>query len=159
MTILTAMTDAEFALYMAGTIPRYARQKVTSGAWDEASSLELSRRQIEALVPEGLATPGQYLNTIRDPASGQAVGILWFGIKEQAGKQHAYVWDIAIKPEYQRQGYGSRAFKALEAQVQALGLAGIALHVFGHNQAAYALYLKLGYLPTDIMMFKQLEAG
>ena len=40
-----------------------------------------------------------------------------------------------------------------------LGLQGIALHVFGHNTGAQALYGKLGYVPTNINMFKAVPAG
>jgi ribosomal protein S18 acetylase RimI-like enzyme len=40
-----------------------------------------------------------------------------------------------------------------------MGLAGIALHVFGHNQSARALYEKLGYAPTNLNLYKPLAAG
>jgi hypothetical protein len=41
-------------------------------------------------------------------------------------------------------------------QARARGLAGVALHVFGHNSSAQALYHKLGYQTTNISMFKTL---
>ena len=44
----------------------------------------------------------------------------------------------------------------MEAEVQKRGLAGIALHVFGHNTGAQALYHRLGFVTTNINMFKQL---
>jgi ribosomal protein S18 acetylase RimI-like enzyme len=57
-------------------------------------------------------------------------------------------------------GYAMRAFEQLEAAVSSRGLCGIALHVFGHNEAARALYAKLGYRATNISMFKRvLEPG
>ena len=34
------------------------------------------------------------------------------------------------------------------------GLSGIALHVFGHNREARALYRKLGYVATNINLYK-----
>lgn len=46
----------------------------------------------------------------------------------------------------------------VEAEGHERGLTGIALHVFGQNTGAQALYQKLGYLPTNINMFKQLPA-
>ncbi|MFO1298108.1 MAG: hypothetical protein U1F25_17690 [Rubrivivax sp.] len=39
------------------------------------------------------------------------------------------------------------------------GLSGIALHVFGHNHEAQALYRKLGYVATNIHMFKAVPAA
>jgi len=37
-----------------------------------------------------------------------------------------------------------------------LGLSGIALHVFGHNSGAQALYASLGYQITNLNLFKPL---
>jgi hypothetical protein len=36
-----------------------------------------------------------------------------------------------------------------------LGLAGIALHVFGHNTGARTFYAKLGYHATNINLYKK----
>jgi len=57
-------------------------------------------------------------------------------------------------------GEGARAlataaFAALEGEARARGLAGIGLHVFGHNPGARALYEKLGYETTNLHMFKK----
>jgi len=46
--------------------------------------------------------------------------------------------------------------QALEERVRHLGLSTISLHVFGHNHAARALYEKLGYVTTNVMMSKTL---
>ena len=70
--------------------------------------------------------------------------MLWFAVKKKFGADIAYVFDVSIRPERQREGHAARAFLALEEQVRRLGLTGIALHVFGHNDAARALYAKLG---------------
>ena len=53
--------------------------------------------------------------------------------------------------------HAARAFLALEEEVRRRGLSGIALHVFGHNDGARALYDKLGFRPTNISMFKPIE--
>ena len=74
--------------------------------------------------------------------------------RRRADKRIAYVYDVNIAPEHQRKGYASRAFLALESVARNLGLAGVALHVFGHNVAAQAMYTKLGYLPTNINLYK-----
>ena len=37
-----------------------------------------------------------------------------------------------------------------------MGLPGIGLHVFGHNDGARRLYERLGYEPVNIFMYKQL---
>ncbi len=85
---------------------------------------------------------------------GVKVGVLWFAEKQRRDSRIAYVYDIEIEPNKRRHGYASRALAALEKEVQSLGLAGIALHVFGHNIGAQALYAKLGFNTTNINMYK-----
>ena len=157
MQILRPFTDVEYATWLSHAIPAYAADKIASGDWSDEAALGLSRNAHEALLPLGKNTPDNYLYSILDEA-GIQVGSLWFATQDRGSDRVAFVYDIAIEPRHRRKGYAQRAFKALELEVQTLGLAGIALHVFGHNAAAQALYVKLGYNTADINMFKQLVA-
>lgn len=151
--MLRPMTDAEFTAWLAQAIPAYAADKVASGQWSQDVSLELSTQEHTELLPQGLATPDNHLFTIVD-AESAPVGMLWFAVKTKFNARTAYVYDVSVVPERQREGHAWRAFTALEDEVRALGLSGIALHVFGHNTGAQALYAKLGYEPTNISLFK-----
>jgi len=84
---------------------------------------------------------------------------LWFAVQTKFNARIAYVFDVSVRPERQREGHAYRAFLALEDEVRRRGLSGIALHVFGHNPGAQALYAKLGYRPTNINMYKPLETA
>ncbi|CDG81286.1 uncharacterized N-acetyltransferase YycN [Janthinobacterium agaricidamnosum NBRC 102515 = DSM 9628] len=108
------------------------------------------------LLPDGLATVDHHFFTIWDDAESIAVGSLWIAARERAGRRIAYVYDVGIKSGHRRKGYASSAFIALEHEVRKLGLAGVELHVFGHNASAQALYAKLGYQPTSMVMYKPL---
>jgi ribosomal protein S18 acetylase RimI-like enzyme len=154
MATLVPMTEPEFEAFLEELIPAYAKDKVDSGEWTDAEALALSARGARDLLPQGLATPGHHLFTVRDASGAVRVGELWFAEQERAGKRIAYVYDIAIRPEYHRLGHATRAFAALEEEVRRRGLAGIALHVFGHNAPAIALYQRLGFHPTDLNLFK-----
>ena len=157
MTVLASMSDAEFSQYLAVAIPDYAQGKIDSGQWAADQALELSRKAYADLLPQGLQTPHNFLFTVRDDAvNPQAVGMLWFAAQDRGGQRVAFVYDVSIDPEHQRKGHASRAFAALEAEVQKHGLSGIALHVFGQNKGAQALYHTLGFVTTNINMFKQL---
>lgn len=156
MTLLTPMTETEFCAYLETAIPDFAQDKVNAGQWVPAESLELSRKGYAESLPQGLATPDNYLFAVRDGATSEQIGMLWFAAQERGGQRIAYVYDVAIDAQHQRKGHASRVFAALEVEVQKRGLSGIALHVFGHNTGAQALYQKLGYLPTNINMFKPL---
>jgi ribosomal protein S18 acetylase RimI-like enzyme len=149
------MNDEQFSAFIDTSIADYAADKVSSGQWAEAQSLELSRKELEELLPQGLKTPENYLFSVLDE-HGTSVGTLWIGVKEFAGKRSAYIYDVWISPSFRRRGHATRALLAAEEEARKLGFSGIGLHVFGHNVAARTLYEALGYRTTNINMFKTL---
>ena len=95
--------------------------------------------------------------SLKDAATGQNVGMIWFAVGEQDGQQIAFICDFLVHEAFRGKGYGKRALRGLEQKVKALGVTSISLHVFGHNRAAWALYEKLGYEVTNVNMTKRLE--
>ena len=158
MTTLRAMTEAEFVAWRAEVIPTYAAGKVESGQWPQDEALARSVKEYDELLPQGMATADHHLFTVVNDGA-TAVGTLWFAVKTKFNARIAYVFDISVAPQHQRQGHARAAFLALEDEVRRLGLTGIALHVFGHNHGALALYQQLGFAPTNISMFKALAAA
>jgi ribosomal protein S18 acetylase RimI-like enzyme len=152
------MTQAEYVEWLTETIPAYAADKVASGQWSEKESMQLSTKEYEELLPQGLTTPDNFLYTIEDSDS-RPVGVLWFAVKTRFNSRVAYVYDVEVRSKQRRKGHAYRAFCALEQEVRRLGLSGIALHVFGHNAEAQDLYAKLGFQPTNINLFKPVGAS
>ena len=155
MKVLAPLDEGQFAAFIETAVADYAADKVSSGQWAEAQSLELSRKNFEELLPQGLDTPENYLFDVLDD-QGASVGTLWIGVKEYAGERAAYIYDIWISPPFRRRGHAKRALLAAEEEARKLGFSGIGLHVFGHNSGARALYEALGYCATNINMFKTL---
>jgi len=153
--VLRPITVAEFAAWRDLAIPDYADEQVRAGQWSRDAALALARRALDALLPQGLDTPDHELFSVLD-AAGRPVGTLWFAVQARGEARVAYVYDIVIDAGHRRQGHAERAFAALEQEAARRGLAGIALHVFGHNRGAQALYAKLGFVPTNIHLFKPL---
>lgn len=153
LPVLRPMSQPEYEAWQALAIPAYADDKVASGQWTRDEALARSTQEHEELLPKGLDTPDNHLFTIQDAAAA-AVGVLWFAVQPRSGTRIAYVFDIEVWPAHRRQGHARAAFAALEQEVQRLGLAGIALHVFGHNHPARALYETLGFEPTNLSLFK-----
>lgn len=158
MSTLRPFTESEYLAWRDETIPAYATDKVASGAWSAEESLEKSRAEFEALLPDGKDTTDNRLFAVLSE-DGTRVGMLWFAVKARADRKIAYVYNIEIDAPYRRLGHAQRALGALEREAQRLGLGGIALHVFGHNTSAHALYVKLGFLATNINMFKPVAAA
>ena len=82
--------------------------------------------------------------------------MIWLAVIPHFGRPSAFIYDLRIFDAFQRRGYGMQAMLAVEHEAQALGMERIGLHVFGHNSAAQALYLKLGYTITNVNMVKHL---
>ena len=157
MTLLARLSPAEFADCKSTSIPTYASEKVSSGEWAEFDALRLAREAFDLLLPNGLDTPQNHLFGLRETVDGPLIGVLWFAVRQRAADRIGYVYEIVIHPPFQRQGHARRAFLALEDKVREMGLSGIALHVFGHNAGARALYESLGYQASNITMFKPVD--
>lgn len=154
--VLRPIDAASFEqLWRVGTAD-YAAERVRAGQWLPELALARAQAEFAVLLPQGAQTPGHHLLAIADPASGEAVGHLWWAEEERDGRRVAYVYDLAVQPAQQRRGHARRAFEALEAQARAAGLARIDLHVFGHNPGAQAFYAALGYRVTSVMMAREL---
>lgn len=157
MVELVRMSEAEFAAYLERAVRGYAEEKVRAGNWTEAIALERSRAEYDQLLPQGLATPGQHIFSIVNSETDERVGMIWLG--EVSGARHGlmYIYDFEIFEAHRRKGYGERTLEVVELFVQAQGARELALHVFGHNAAARALYQKAGYEETNVHMRKRLE--
>jgi len=152
---LRAMTEPEYAAYLDFTIPEYAREHMEAGNWLPDEALEKARQSYQQLLPQGIATPDQYLWVLVDEA-GSRIGIAWLGLFRKATHIEAWVYDLFIDPEQRRKGYGEQAMRLLEEQARRLGAVKIGLHVFSSNLTAHKLYTRVGYHDVDVVMTKNL---
>ncbi|MGB0132468.1 GNAT family N-acetyltransferase [Dokdonella sp.] len=152
------MTEAEFTAWLVCSIPEHAAEKVIAGLWTQEESAERSRAEHEKLLPLGLSSKGNHFFCIVGP-DGESVGMLWFEEQAKFGQPIAYVYKVEVASGHQRKGHARKAFVELERKIEAMGLHGIALHVYGHNSGARSLYASLGFVPTNIHMFKHVSGG
>ena len=155
MIHLVPMSDEVYETFRAHSCRGYALEKIEAGTWEPAQALQRAETEYDRLLPQGTATPDHYLFSIVTD-DNTPVGTLWFAVADHGAGPIAFVYDIEIAPDQQRNGYGIAAMKALEDKVRELGLSKIGLHVFGHNKAAQELYTKAGFVVTDINMAKSL---
>jgi ribosomal protein S18 acetylase RimI-like enzyme len=153
---LRPMTEEQFHAYLGLAIAGYAQDIARAGNVAPELAATTSEQQFQNLLPDGLDTADQYLYAIYETAQDKRVGHLWFGTREEGRRPFAALYDFEIFEPYRRRGYGTQSLRSLEQKVRDRGLDEIRLHVFGHNLPARALYEKMGYVPTNITMAKQL---
>lgn len=93
------------------------------------------------------------------PSSRQIVGCLWMGnaVDQVDGDRHAHIFLLYIDPQHRRRGLASALIHKAETWAQQRGDRQMGLQVFAHNQAAIALYEKLGYRVLSHWMTKPLS--
>lgn len=158
MVGLVEMSEAALREYHEELSWDYAQDKVRAGVWSAEEAEGRAARELDELLPEGTATKGHFLYKVRDESIQATVGNLWLAVLDSSVGRSVWVYDILIHKEFRRQGYGAITLGLLEEKAREMGAGSVGLHVFGHNDAARALYEKTGYETTSIVMSKRLGA-
>lgn len=157
MTQIVPMRPEHFAAFAEREIAAYAHENVAAFRWEDATAGERARAQFLKLLPQGLATPRQYLYEILDEPKGETIGDLWFEVSGSAADCSAYLYDLRIERPFRGQPHARAAMRLLEARCRELGARSLCLHVFAHNTTAQTLYGSLGFAVTGFNMAKQLD--
>ncbi|MFF3324206.1 GNAT family N-acetyltransferase [Streptomyces sp. NPDC002889] len=148
------MSEAEFVRWRAAAIESYAQSWTARGVPEDQARAKSEADHREKL-PDGLATPGSWLNVL--VAQGAVVGHVWVAEHEvRAGERGAYVFDVEVAEEHRGRGHGRALMLLAEQVARAAGTPLIGLHVFAGNTPALNLYESLGYRTTHVNFFKQL---
>jgi GNAT superfamily N-acetyltransferase len=138
---LREMTPEAFDTFYANLVHDYADELHAAGMSREAAD-DRSRTQCAQLIPDGSASPGQEFFTAR--VGEEEVGHLWVSTE----RPMAFVYDVVVREEQRRKGYGAAIMNAGALWSRAHGHFALGLNVFAHNPGARALYDKLGYVVT-----------
>jgi ribosomal protein S18 acetylase RimI-like enzyme len=150
------MGNDDYDLWLPNLVAGYAEENARVKNWPAEGSLERSKNEVEALLPQGIHTEGNHLYTIIDGRTSEKVGYLWARVYDQSGAKLGFVLDLEIDERHRRKGYARAAMLALEEEAESWGVVRLGLHVFAHNVAARRLYESLGYLITGRNMAKEL---
>ena len=157
MVDLQPMSPVEFEVYLERSVAEYAEDKVKAGNWPQEDALERSRQEFKKYLPQGLDTPDNFLCTLIERETGANVGMIWYASMPGSTAPAWFIYDFYVNPEQRRRGYAAQALAALEERARVQGIRAIALHVFGHNTTARALYEKMGYEITNINMVRRIS--
>lgn len=139
--VLRPMTPEEFDVFLSGGVEEFAGELVASGM-DRERALEESRSQMAELLPSGVDSPGMEFHVAL--VGDRVVGDLWL----KTGGGPAFVYNIEVRPDRRRRGYGAAIMNAAAVHCRELGHPVLGLNVFAHNPSARALYDRLGYRVT-----------
>lgn len=154
---LRPLREDELPDYLERGRASYARDMVAHAGIPEAAAQAKAERDWQSLLPDGLASAGQFLFALEDTSTGERVGDLWFAERDSDfGDKAAFIYSIEIFAEFRGRGLGRQAMTLLEEEVRSRGLERIALNVFGGNDVARGLYRSVGYAETAVFMSKAL---
>ena len=158
MIQLVPMNEERYNTFMEISRQDQIQGQILARYWkvDEAEkNMEQMEKQV---IPHGLETENHHFYSLKEIDSEKIVGGLWYMIMEQSGEHIIFVVDIQVYQGFRRLGYGSQAFRILEQYASDRGISSIVLNVFEHNVAARAMYNKLGYSGSGIIMTKTLNS-
>jgi ribosomal protein S18 acetylase RimI-like enzyme len=138
---LRQMTAEEFQRFTDSEVEGFAQDLVSAGM-ERKEALVRSRTLMAELLPAGRESPGMELHVAE--VAGEPVGDLWLSTRETM----AFVYNIEVRPEQRRRGYGAAIMRAAAHRCRDLEHPVLGLNVFAHNPGARALYDKLGYRVT-----------
>lgn len=155
MIRLRPMTAAERTAFLQGSLLPYAGDiernfDVSSEAAMAKASEDVGRRI------DGAGDPDDRFQVAEDRASNEVVGQLWWGPNEHLGVRRAYVYYVVVEPAARGRGYGRAIMGAFAEAARREGYVELALHVFGDNDVARAMYRKLGYVDSSVVMRRSL---
>jgi ribosomal protein S18 acetylase RimI-like enzyme len=148
------MTPTEFDEFRRRAIKEYAAEHIRAGDWNADVAEELAAKETDALLPQGVDSPGMLL-LVAETDAAEVVGIVWVAL-ERADNAGAWIFDIEVDPAHRGQGYGRALLRAAESEVRQRGGKSIGLNVFGANTAARRLYESSGYEIASLHMRKLL---
>jgi hypothetical protein len=79
---LVELGDAPYREYREHPVRDYAADKVRAGAWSESEAQIRAAKEVDGLLPEGPATQGHFLCSIREDAADAEVGTVWFALMD-----------------------------------------------------------------------------
>jgi len=155
--MLRKMTPEAFAGWYPSAQAGFASEQIRMGNWSPEEAEERARKTFDGYLPDGLETKDQFVSSIVANDTGEVVGHLWYGVLPVAGEPSAFVASLGIDAAHRRKGYATEALRSVEQEAKARGIHTVRLHVFGDNDAARALYARLGYREISVQMAKQLS--
>lgn len=138
--IFSKASDKDAILLQSQIISFYSQELLKAGLFsDRASALKAAKEEV---LQGAIDTPEDFLYVTTDACKDSHFGYISYSIDAQT----AYIQSFYLDEKYRRQGLGKQTLYSLEDELREKGINTIKLYVFAHNQAAFSLYQKTGYV-------------
>jgi ribosomal protein S18 acetylase RimI-like enzyme len=151
------MTPEEYREWLPWAIEDYAREEAEHKRLDTDRARANMAAFLESVIPRGPRTEGHRMSVVEDAATGERAGYVWWAERDLDAGPAAWIYDVYIDPSHRGKGFGRGLMAGVEAQVREAGLRRMELHVWVDNDPATSLYGSVGFVPSGMEMFKQLE--
>lgn len=153
------MEQREFDAYLAAAIPRAAAVLIEHIGLGLSEASERALRVFSERLPNGEATKGHHLCTLRVGADDHPVGWTWFASTVHADRPATRLHDLLVFEPYRRQGFASAAVDELEEWSVSQGHDFVVGDVVSDNEAALSLAVAHGYETTSTVDIRLLRVS
>jgi ribosomal protein S18 acetylase RimI-like enzyme len=150
---LQPMSPEAIAPWLEQSKADFVADRIDAGEDPETARLTTDTMS-DALFPEGMPAPGQFVFVVTENAV--PVGSLWLGLTLNGPPDVWWVWSVEIEVSARGHGIGRQTMRLAEEFARARGATRVDLNVFGNNTVARGLYESLGYRISTIHMSKEL---
>ena len=150
--VVRRLREDEYDAFIERAMAFYVDDMVRAGIERDVAQAKADK-DLPQLLPDGLATPDHFMYAIEH--DGRFAGYLWLCNRDGELGHSLFVYAVEIDDELRGRGLGRAAMVFAEQEAQRLGIAKVALNVFGGNAVARGLYLSLGYTETAVHMEKR----
>jgi ribosomal protein S18 acetylase RimI-like enzyme len=150
--VIRPLREAEYEAFVDRGMAFYVDDMMRAGIDREVAQAKADK-ELPQLLPAGLATPDHYMYAIEDDE--RFAGYLWLCDRDGELGHSLFVYAVEVDEEFRGRGLGRAAMEFAEREARRLGIAKVALNVFGGNDVARGLYLSLGYQETAVHMEKR----
>lgn len=154
--IFRPFTARDFARFLKRSVPTYAREIAKARGLSRVEAQRLSKKDFKQLLPNGLATPNNFLWVLVADDLGQDIGTLWIACSGAGARRKAFIYDIRLEARFRDRGYGRQTLAALERWAKSRKVKSLGLNVFTHNPRAYHLYKSFGFKERSVQMAKSI---
>jgi ribosomal protein S18 acetylase RimI-like enzyme len=150
--VIRPLREDEYGTFIERAMAFYVDDMVRAGIDRDVAQVKADK-DLPQLLPDGLGTRNHFMYAIED--DGRFAGYLWLCDREGDLGHSLFVYAVEIDEAFRGRGLGRAAMVFAEEEARRLGIAKVALNVFGGNEVARGLYLSLGYAETAVHMEKR----